>query len=227
MLVQAILDRAGELLVDQTHVTWPLANLLAAYNEAILTILNYRPELYTRQNGLVCNKGTLQSLPDDAIRLVNVVRNHNGPGITELSKELLDSMEWNWMESLRYSTESIQNWVYDERNLKQFYVYPGAQQGDAIVIEYTTLPVTVQVEDLPANPTDNWLGAQLPLEGTLLNPILNFIQFRCYSQDDTPAFQAKAASCLKLFAQELGIKLNAEVFLSESKSKGHANGQHQ
>ena len=76
--VDSILKRVNTLLNDRTWVRWPKQELLDYYNDAAKAIVLMRPDAHTKNVQFNCAAGTKQTLPADALRLIEVLRNADG-----------------------------------------------------------------------------------------------------------------------------------------------------
>lgn len=64
MEVKAIIQRVRDLPQDNTAVPrWTNANLLDAYNEALLAVVQNRPDVNSQLQAFACQAQAVQSLP--------------------------------------------------------------------------------------------------------------------------------------------------------------------
>lgn len=201
MQAQDIIDRAGRLLFDPTHVRWTIEELIDYIGDAQRQIVLRRPDAYSVTENLTLAAGTKQSLPAGTVQLLDVIRNMgpagNTPGsVVYLTKRIvLDTEVPTWHTS---SASSIKHYVYDpEDDRLTFYVYPGAVAGTVIEIQRSREP------NAPTGASD-----ALALADQFLNPVLNWTLYRCLSKDATyngPQAYQKALTYEQTFYRQLGI----------------------
>lgn len=73
--VQSIVDRAGVVLHDPTHVSWPIAELVGWVNDASREVVLAKPEAFTKTEIVPLVAGTRQVIPSDGVRILDVFRN--------------------------------------------------------------------------------------------------------------------------------------------------------
>ena len=77
--VRSILNRAAALLNDEEHVRWEESELLEWLNDGQRVVAKGpATDAYVLRDNITAVAGTVQSLPTDAIRLVDVVKNDTG-----------------------------------------------------------------------------------------------------------------------------------------------------
>ncbi len=98
MEVKAIIQRVRDLLQDNAAVPrWTNANLLDAYNEAILAVVQNRPDVNSQLLAFTCQAQAVQSLPPGTYRLLDIVDNPStGRTVIATTRSSLDSLLPNW-----------------------------------------------------------------------------------------------------------------------------------
>lgn len=204
--VDTLLNNAVVLLQDPTHVRWPLLELLQWLNDGQREIAATKPNAFIRNTPLQLIGGTKQTLPPDAVSLIDIVRNiavaGNTPGnaIRLVSREILDTQIPNWHSAALANTE-VKHYVYSILDPKTFYVYPpqpaaGPSLVDAIYVE---------------SPPDAALGSTITLDSIYAPALLNYVMFRAYSKDAEYAANAEQAKAyLSMWTAQLGGKVAAE-----------------
>lgn len=201
MLASDIIDRARILLqdTDQTTIRWADSELLKWINDGQRAIVVVRPDALASNTTVNLTTGTKQAIPADGIRLMDVVRNilaNNDAGrvVRYVDREVLDSHDPDWHKST--ASVTVKQFVHDNRDPKNFYVYPPAAAGAKLEIVYSK------------NPTDaTTVGSTLSLPDIYQEPLLNYVLFRAYGKDSE--FSANAAlsdKYLNIFQAMLGIK---------------------
>lgn len=204
MLSRAVTNIARVLLGDDNLTTWSDAVLLQYLNDAVLAILQVRPDANAVIEDMTLATGTKQSLPTGGLRLLDVIRNTGGASIRRTVRSTLDTLSPNWGQS---TAAAVKEFVFDERIPKQFYVNPGAATTFQIEICYSKLPTLVA--DLDA---DNF-----PLDDIYSSAAAEWILYRCWSGDseNTPNYQ-RANAKHKAFFDLLGVKTQADIAVNPS-----------
>lgn len=137
--VNALIQGVQETqLNDVEKVTWTEAILLSALNQAIALLVLVRPDATAKFAQFSCVAGSRQNLPSDAIRLLKVVRNTNGRAVRLVNQHDLDAINPDWHSMAQAAI--IREYMFDDRTPKWFYVYPPAQNGVTLEIEYSAAP---------------------------------------------------------------------------------------
>jgi hypothetical protein len=75
MQAQAVIDRVRQLLNSDDETRWSNEELVGWLNDAQTAIAEARPEACVKTATLTLGRGTRQTLPDEALGLVDVTRN--------------------------------------------------------------------------------------------------------------------------------------------------------
>lgn len=212
--VNEILQRANTLLNDKVWTRWPKQELLDYYNDATKAIVLIRPDAHTKNQEFSCEAGTKQSLPNDALRLIEVVRNANGRVVRYVPRKSLDDSYPDWHTG-NISTE-VAAYTYDERDPKVFYLYPGPAALHSIDVVYSVAPQSKSLIDVEAD-------AVADLDDIYINPMIDFILYRAFSKDsEYSANSNRAANHYNAFSQQLGDKTNTDAGMAQAKDAGFA-----
>ncbi|WP_151721061.1 phage adaptor protein [Acinetobacter ursingii] len=162
-------------LNDVDKTTWSEELLLSALNQALVMLVLIRPDATAKIHTFECVKGTRQNLPVDGVRLLKVVRNIDAAGEIGRSIKLvnisdLDAVSPNWHS--RPPVAVVKEYMFDERAPKWFYVYPPANQGVKVEIEYSASPP--EITD-PSQP--------LPVDIVFMQPLQEFMIYKLLSGD--------------------------------------------
>lgn len=192
--VNEILLRANQLMGDPLWSGWSKAELLNYYHEALLVLLERRPDANAVNIGYVCSAGVKQALPDDAMALIDVISGQTGLAVQRTSRELLDQNYPDWYAGT--SASSPQAYIYDVGNPRYFYIYPGVLAETLINVIYSGIPdlITISgVEDV-SHP------ATFPLRPQFVAPIIEYILYRSFSKDsDYAANSNRSAAHMQAF----------------------------
>jgi len=125
--VTDLLARVSKTLYDETNVVYAQQELLDHLNAAVAEIVQLDTKAYMVNAPLQCVPGTLQSLPGDAVALVDVRYNCDDSGspgraITAVGVEQLQAARPDWHESPPAMV--TRHYAADVRDPKRFYVWP-------------------------------------------------------------------------------------------------------
>lgn len=209
ILVNTLLEQARHTLVDKDKTYWVEDELLGWYNAAVLAVVAARPDAHAKQVALDAVAGTLQSLPADGLRLIRVIRNEAGSlrPITAIDMALLDRSRPDWHNPVNAS--EAQHYLYDERDPRNFYLYPGVAAGVKVRLSYSLRPTPTLVADLPT--------AVLPIDDVYYNPVLDYVLFRGFSKDQAFINNGRARFHLEAFNTALGIKMSADEAIARGR----------
>lgn len=220
--VVTILKRVNTLLVDPTFTRWPKQELLDYYNDATKAIVLVRPDAYTKNVEFSCVAGTKQVLPSDALRLIEVLRNANGKVVRFAPRKALDDSYPEWHSGKTAVT--VDNYTYEERDPKTFYLHPGPAAAVKVDVIYSVAPQSKVLADV-----DNAQSPALAdLDDIYINPIIDFMLYRCFSKDaEYSANSNRAAGHYNAFMQQLGEKTQADAGMEARQHAGfnRATGQ--
>lgn len=214
MLASEIIDRARIVLNDSDGIRWLDAEFFKWINDGQRVIALVRPDASVANATLTLLSGSKQSLPVDGLRLLDVVRNITAGGLGDravrhVDRDVLDTQNPTWHGDT--GTLVIKNYVYDNRDPKNFYVYPPALSTSKLEIIYSK------------NPSDvTSLSSALAVADIFTDPLLNYVLYRAYSKDAEFAqnFQL-SGGYLGAFNAMLGIKTSKDAAYSpDLNSKG-------
>lgn len=188
MIVQDIINRAGSLLQDTTHVRWTAEWLRDTINDAYTEIINKRPDAHSLAVVYTCSPGVRQSVVDsfpEAIRVVDVVTNlaatSDGRSVRKTDRKILDDQVRSWQA--QEQTVNIELFMLDPNLPKEFLVYPPASAAAGLEIVISTLPSAHTAFNESLRIGDNFAGA-----------ILDYVLYRSFSRDAETGNAARAAA---------------------------------
>jgi len=196
-----VLTRAADIIQDQTNVRWPQDELLRYLNDARREISIARPDLYATTSTVTLTAGgTRYALPTDGVRLIDVTRNMPagtpGKAIRVVEREILDAQKPDWHTET--ASAIIKHFMYDERNPRQYYVYPPATAGHQIEIVYGQTPTDIT--------TGSISSTQLTQEDIYTGAIVDYVCYRAFSKDSEYAGNAQRAQAhYPQFMNALGL----------------------
>jgi len=200
-----ILDRAAIILQDNTNVRFPNSELLKFFNDAQKEVVLHRPDATMVNTTFACATGSKQTLPTQALRLIEVVRNVGGRAVTQVERRILDETLPNWHETAA-GTNKIEHYVYDPADPKNFYVYPkGASGTHSLEVVYSSAPAEISISNFDTDTT------VISLDDVYSNCILDYVLYRSYQKDSEFAGNAQRAMMhYQSFANALGVKTQAD-----------------
>lgn len=206
LMVADVLSRTDDLLLDADRVRWTTAERIRWMNEAMAAILIRKPSAFARHVVMTLAEGTRQSI-SGAI-LLDVVRNidangNPGKSIRRTDRQLLDDTDLNWHTGKKKTV--VKNYTFDDRAPKVFYNYPPVVAGTRVEILQAELPAAVA--------EDNVSGSY-DINGEYLEPVVNYVVYRCNSKDSEYASPATAAAFYQAFVSGLGEKQQADTAAS-------------
>ena len=210
MQASEIVDRARIVLNDADGIRWLDAEILKWINDGQRVIALVRPDASVSNSTLSLTTGTKQSIPNDGLRLLDVIRNTNGGrAVRHVDRDVLDTQNPTWHADT--SSTTIKNYIYDNRDPKNFYVYPPAAAGASLNIIYSKNPTDC------ANTSSN-----IDVADIYADPLLNYVLHRAYSKDAEFAQNFElSANYLAIFQAMLGIKTGKDAaFSPDLNSKG-------
>lgn len=204
-----LINRVSVTLQDPTFVRWPQQELLNYLNDAQRQIVLFRPDARTVNSSFSCAASAKQSLPADALRLINVTRNVAGRAITKVSRAIMDVQLPDWYETT-IATGGVRHFLYDPADPKTFYVYPKPSAGTTIEIVYSTAPADIIISNFT---TDTQV---IGLDDVYANAIMDYMMYRSYQKDSEFANANRAMIYLNSFQNALGVKNQSDAMLLQA-----------
>lgn len=193
--VRSILNRAAALLNDEEHVRWEESELLEWLNDGQRVVAKGpATDVYVLRDNITAVAGTVQDLPDDAIRLVDVVKNvSNGVAIVQSDYAIVDVMSTAWRSATQGAAEV---YFFDERNPKQFEVYPPQSGGELIEVVYN------------AQPSNAVVTGNITISDMYADSLIDYVVYRGLSKDteDSAPDLARATQFYRAFLTGIGYK---------------------
>lgn len=219
--VQSVLKDVVATLKDPSGVRWPADELVAYFNSGELEVLLHRPDELNKFTTVTLVEGTRQHLPTDGAKLIDIPRMTNGSVVRQIERSILDYMIPNWHSAKKSST--VKHYVYDERDITTFYVYPPATAGAQLDINYCAYPTPVPT---PSGKTVSTVTGNMNVPDKYAGAIRDYVLHRAFSKDgEYSDYSARAAAHYQAFATALGIDLQATAVVSPKEgSPGEVGG---
>lgn len=201
--VEDINDRLSNILNDVDMIRYPHSERIDWMNEAIVAIANRQPESQTVTAYLQLDSGSKQTLPEGGVKVLEVRNNLAGGGeegqaITQTTLTEMDAAAPGWRTGTR--KDVVRQFMFDDRDPKQFWVWPPVNGGTIIDIAYLRLPPRITESD-----------PYLPIPDEFAEAVLNFVAYRCTLKDSEYANGNTAAGFYQAFLAALGQKEESEM----------------
>lgn len=189
--VQEIVNRIEIALNDVGNIHWTPTELLLWINDAASEVVIRRPPATATIQTLTLASGTLQTIPNTARMLLDVVRGGNGWPISQADRQLLDQQSPGW--HIEAESDIIQHFTYDVRSPTNFYVYPPAVAGTQVEALLSLSPVAVTAF------TDT-----IDMESQYLVPLTNYVLWRSLSKESEYGNTQLANNYFQAFTDSIG-----------------------
>ena len=227
-----VIQRVEDVIQDE-NVRWPRLELQNWINEAYLQIVLLRPDSNAASGTFTCAVGTKQKLTEggsddfnSALRLLDVVRNLTAASdkkvIRHIVRSVLDDQRPSW--HAEDGTLNIQNFTFDPRRPKEFYVFPPALATTEIEVVYADAPSShtrteAQLDPtVVANQTSTDTEAFIKLDDIYLSSIIDWVLYRSYSKDAEYAANAERAMAHnQAFFNGIGAKTQTDIGTAPSR----------
>ena len=211
-LAKDIIDRAKVVLQDisSSGTRWYNSELQNWLNDAQYAVVLYRPDAKTvNEEFTPVGNSSKQSIPATGLRLIEVIRNtavsSNFKAIRLIQRSILDDQVPAWHNAV--AGVNIEHWVYDERDPKNFYLYPRPTTLARIELIYSTVPAKVSIVNADESFNSAAATTMISLDDIYANALLDFILYRAYSKDAEFAANAVRSNAhLTAFGSSLGVK---------------------
>lgn len=199
---KTIIDKASVLLEDVSALHWPATELLGWLNDGQRELVTLAPQANIKNVPLHLVAGVKQSLPSDAIVLLDIPYNSGSAGTTvgtvinHVPKEIMLKRIPGWTTTLPNS--SVKHYIYSASDPLIFYIYPPQPAATKYVeLVYAAIPVLI------ANAT---VGSKITIADTYQNALLDYVIYRALSKDSEYGNQdAKAMAHYQAFTQAVVI----------------------
>lgn len=210
-----IIKRVEDVLQD-SNVRWPRVELQNWLNESYLQIALLRPDASSKTGTLTCVAGSRQTITSGfstALRLLDVVRNlassSNKKVVRLIERSVLDDQRPAWHNDT--ASVNIQNYTFDVRQPKEFFVFPPATTSAQLEVVYADLPGTHSLSEANLHPTTG-SAEVIKVDDTYLSVITDWILYRAFSKDaEFAANAARAGAHYQTFMSSIGNKTQSDM----------------
>ena len=191
--VASILTRASETLQDEGAVRWTQAELMRHLYDGVQALITARPDAYTTTASFTPVAGVRQTLPAEAVSLVEVLNNTatNKRAVVKISQPLLEAFNRDWMGTTPAAIAT--NYMYDLRTPRTWYIYPPATGDGSVDLVYSTYPAEVTSGAGTYDLSPQWQ-----------TPLLAYVLGRAYAKDaEYGGNTAMSTAYMSAFAKDL------------------------
>jgi hypothetical protein len=210
-----VIKRVEDVLQD-SNVRWPRVELQNWLNESYLQIALLRPDASSKTGTLTCVAGSRQTITSGfstALRLLDVVRNLASSSdkkvVRLIDRSVLDDQRPAWHTDT--ASVNIQNYTFDVRQPKEFFVFPPATTSAQLEVVYADLPGSHSLSASALDPTGSNTEV-IKVDDTYLSVITDWILYRAFSKDaEFAANAARAGAHYQTFMSSIGNKTQSDV----------------
>jgi len=185
--------------------------LLGYVNQSLQRMAILRPDLFTDIVDITTTAdAAVQSLPAEAIRLVDIFQVKNGNAITEVDRETMNRNYPGWMNE---ASGTPVNFMRHVKNPDRYFLYPRPAAGIVLVGEYAKSPIDYTVNASIDVIADVYFPALV--DGTV---------YLAESIDDEHVQSGRAKLFYDSFVEQLGAGLQSRK-LTDTKSAGMESGE--
>jgi hypothetical protein len=185
--------------------------LLGYVNQSLQRMAILRPDLFTDIVDIATTAGAaVQSLPAEAIRLVDIFQVKNGNAITEVDRETMNRNYPGWMNE---ASGTPVNFMRHVKNPDRYFLYPRPAAGVVLVGEYAKSPI------------DYTLNASIDVISDTYFPVLvDGVVYLAESIDDEHVQSGRAKLFYDSFVGQLGAGLQSRK-ITDTKQAGMDKGE--
>lgn len=187
------------------------AVLLGYVNQSLQRMAILRPDLFTDIVDITTTAdAAVQSLPAEAIRLVDIFQVKNGNAITEVDRETMNRNYPGWMNE---ASGTPVNFMRHVKNPDRYFLYPRPAAGVVLVGEYAKSPIDYTINASIDVISDTYFP--IVVDGTV---------YLAESIDDEHVQSGRAKLFYDSFVEQLGAGLQSRK-LTDTKSAGMESGE--
>jgi hypothetical protein len=201
-----IINRAQRILLESgTGVRWTQTELLDWLNAGQQEIVALRHDAGAKIGTAQLAAGVKQTIPNDGIMLLDVLRNMGTNGTTpgaivrKVPREALDALVPSWTAMTAVS--AIKHYTFNVQTPKVWHCYPPSDGTGYVELLYVAMPLAI------AGVNDN-----ITLDDVYANALLDYVLYRAYSKDaETPANAELAVAYRNAFDNGLGLRAGTDA----------------
>jgi hypothetical protein len=213
--VSSLLTRVSKTLFDETNVVYAQQELLDHLNAAVAEIVQLDTKAYMVNAPLQCVPGAMQSLPGDAVALVDIRYNCDATGtpgraVTATGLDPLAAARPDWFAEPPAAV--ARHYAADPRDPKRFYLWPPQPNPAGYVqVVYQGVPDDVAL-------TDNF-----PLPDLYAQAAYLFVLYHALLRRDKNGDPQRASLYYQMFLQELDQDMKNVARIQAGRADGVKN----
>lgn len=216
----SIIQRVVDVVQDAGAVRWSTDELVRWLNDGLRELEIYRPDAYAVTESVALATGVRQTIPDTAIKLIEIPNNTGGGPVTQIDRSELDAVLPGWRTLA--SVAAIKHFMHDERAPRQFDVYPPATAGAAVDMTFAKYPTPIAQPGAGKFYGD--VMGSIGVPDVFANALVDYVLYRAYVKDaDSAGNASRAAAHYQQFASALGIEINSALLVGPGQP-GSATG---
>ena len=214
---QSIIQRATDILQDQTSVRWPVNELIRWLNDAQRAIVKVRPDAMNTTATMTLAAGSRQDLDNAEMtplpaKLIEITRNMAATStkgaVRLVPRQILDAQTPGWHNLP--GNVNILHYMFDPRDPKTFYVYPPATVLAQLEVMYAAYPTDITV--VADGSLYTAVTGNISLPDIYADDILSLILAMSYAKDSEYAGnEQRAASWMAKATASLGAEIAATI----------------
>jgi len=188
----------ARILINDTRAPQRYSDddMLGFVNQTLKRAAMYRPDLFLQLGDISTTADTtVQTMPADSLRLVEIFGIKDGDTITEADREVFDQTYPGWRSEA--AAQPI-NFMRHVRNPNVYFLYPRPVSGVILLAEYAKVPTDYALSDPITAPIDAYFPTIV--DGTV---------YLAESVDDEHVNSGRAKLFLDAFTQGLGVSLQS------------------
>lgn len=192
---------AAELYADDSYDRISTTVWMRYLNAAIRALILVRPDAGAVVESVQLVAGIKQTLPTNALRLLDIIRNMGADGTTAgkicapASRHHINYSNLLWPAAS--GDTAIENFSYDAEIPNIFYVTPPVHATTAVYVEMAT-------SQLPTKITAT--GDTVGVNDIFFEPLIQYMLYKAYAADDEGAEKQSAEDHFQKFLQLLGME---------------------
>ena len=185
-------------LINDTRVPqrYSDGDMLGFVNQTLKRMAMYRPDLFLQIGDVSTTPNTtVQTMPTDSIRLVEIFGIKDGNTVTEVDRDTFDQTYPGWRNE---PAGQPVNFMRHVRNPNVYFLYPRPSSGVILLAEYAKVPTDYALNDPIAAPIDAYFPT-----------VVDGVVYLAESVDDEHVNSGRAKLFLDSFTQSLGVSLQS------------------
>lgn len=204
LVVSELIATVRKTTLDGASRAYSDADLMAFLNEAQRSSALEKPDFYTKCEFDTLTAGELQTIPDDGVALLNVIRNSDGNGarvVTQVQRELLAEASRFWPRGTQQAV--VEHFTADPRDPLRYQVFPPNNGSGSVEVLYGAVPPAVTAVDDELVVSDAYEG-----------PLVNYMLAKCYAVTSKKQDLAKFSGYMGMYRQQMGLKTKGQFSLA-------------